>query len=230
MKSLIWLFTIVAASKACMLYVFLSPAGAQESSKPIEAGVVLEKDFTWLFDGKSLEGWEGNLDWFRIEDQCVVAGSVEKAIPHNEFLCTKSNYANFELKLQVRLKGKGDNAGIQFRSVRIPGKSEVSGFQCDVGNAFGRPVWGALYDESRRNTMLAEGDKEKVPGWLRKDDWNELTVRAEASRIQIWLNGNLTVEYQEEDDKIVKTGVIGLQIHSGPPTEAWYRNIRIKAL
>ena len=200
------------------------------SQLPLANDVKLEPEFKWLFDGKSLDGWEGNLGWFRVEENSIVAGSISKPIPHNEFLCTKANHANFELKLQVRLKGQGDNAGIQFRSVRVPDKTEVSGFQCDVGNAFGGPVWGALYDESRRNKMLAQGDKDKVSEWLRKDDWNELTVRANGDRIQIWLNGNLTVDYKEEDPKIVKTGIIGLQIHSGPPTEAWYRNIRIKAL
>ena len=203
---------------------------AQEPAKSAPANTAIEPDFKWLFDGKSFDGWEGNREWFRIEDSCVVAGNIAKPIPHNEFLCTKDNYSNFELKLQVRLKGQGDNAGVQFRSVRVPDKTEVSGFQCDVGNAFGRPVWGALYDESRRNKMLAEGDKDKVPEWLLKDDWNELTVRAEGDRIRIWLNGNLTVDYTEKDEKIVKTGIVGLQIHSGPPTEAWYRNIRIKAL
>ena len=203
---------------------------AQEPSLGTRADLPLEAGFKWLFDKKTLDGWEGNADWFRIEDGCIVAGSLDKTIPHNEFLCTKANYENFELKVQVRLKGKGDNAGVQFRTVRIPDKTEVSGFQCDVGNAFGRPVWGALYDESRRNKMLAEGDKEKVPAWLQKDDWNELTVRAQGDRIQIWLNGNPTVDYTEMDEKIAKTGVIALQIHSGPPTEAWYRNIRIKSL
>ena len=185
-----------------------SSKNAQESSKVVPAKVSLEPDFKWLFDGKTLDGWEGNLDWFRVEDNCIVAGNIAKPIPHNEFLCTKSDYDNFELKLHVRLKGQGDNAGVQFRTVRIPGKTEVSGFQCDVGNAFGRPVWGALYDESRRNKILAEGDKDKVPSWLNKEDWNELTVRAEGDRIQIWLNGNLTVDYTEKDENIVKTGII----------------------
>jgi len=203
---------------------------AQEPTKDPQADLSLETGFKWLFDKKTLDGWEGNSEWFRIEDGCIVAGSLDKAIPHNEFLCTKASYENFELKVQARLKGKGDNAGVQFRTVRIPANREVSGFQCDVGNAFGRPVWGALYDESRRNKMLAEGDKEKVPAWLRKDDWNELIVRARGNRIQIWLNGNPTVDYTEMDEKIPKTGVIALQIHSGPPTEAWYRNIRIKSL
>lgn len=216
-----WLLAMICMSLTCV---------AQQPPKSAPANTAIEPNFKSLFDGKSFDGWEGNREWFRIEDNCVVAGNIAKPIPHNEFLCTKDNYGNFELKLQVRLKGQGDNAGVQFRSVRIPDKTEVSGFQCDVGNAFGRPVWGALYDESRRNKMLAEGDKDKVPEWLRKDDWNELTVRAEGDRIRIWLNGNLTVDYTETDEKIVKTGIIGLQIHSGPPTEAWYRNIRISAL
>ena len=210
-----------------LLLIGSAASVAQETSEQSKGKVNLEKNFEWLFDGKSLGAWEGNTNWFRVEDNCIVAGSLTKAIPHNEFLCTKERFDNFELKLQVRLKGQGDNAGVQFRSVRIEGKTEVSGFQCDVGNAFGRPVWGALYDESRRNKMLAEGDKTKVPEWLRHNDWNELTVRAEDSRIQIWLNGNLTVDYKEVDEGIAKTGIIGLQIHSGPPTEAWYRNIRI---
>lgn len=216
---------------ALIAVVFLStPILAQDFSNRAPNSVTLDPDFKWLFDGKSFDGWEGNREWFRIEDKCIVAGNLTKPIPHNEFLCTKADYGNFELKLQARLIGQGDNAGVQFRTVRIPDKTEVSGFQCDVGNAFGRPVWGALYDESRRNKMLAEGDKDKVSEWLRKDDWNELTVRAEGDRIRIWLNGNLSVDYTEKDENIVKTGIIGLQIHSGPPTEAWYRNIRIKAL
>lgn len=201
---------------------------SQEIKKCDSPGV--NDGFTPLFDGKSFDGWEGSLDWFRIENQCVVAGSLKKDIPHNEFLCTKKNYGDFELKFQVKLQGKGDNAGVQFRTVRIPNKTEVSGFQCDVGNAFDRPVWGSLYDESRRNKMLAEGDKAKVVEWLRKDDWNDLRVRAVGNRIQIWLNDKMTVDYTETDPKIATEGIIGLQIHSGPPTEAWYRNVYIKSL
>lgn len=203
---------------------------ADSKSKPVVVPKDPEPGFVWLFDGKTTEQWEGNMDWFRIEDQCIVAGSLNKTIPHNEFLCTKKNYGNFELRVQVKLKGKGDNAGVQFRTVRIPGKTEVSGFQCDVGSAWDRPVWACLYDESRRNKMLAEGDAEKTRAALNKDDWNELTVRAENDRIQIWLNGFQTVDYTETDPKIVREGIIGLQIHSGPPSEAWYRAIRIKSL
>lgn len=189
-----------------------------------------EKGFSPIFDGKTLDGWEGKSTWFRVEDGAIVAGSLEEKIPNNEFLCTKEQYSDFELRLQVRLKGQGNNAGIQFRSARVPGDHEVSGYQCDVGAAFGRSVWGALYDESRRNKMLAEGPASDVSKWTKTDDWNELWIRCEGDRIKLWLNGHQTVDYREPDTKLPRSGIIGLQIHSGPPTEAWYRAIRIRTI
>lgn len=196
--------------------------------EPTDEDIELEPGFEWLFDGRTFEGWEGNFDWFRIESGAIVAGSIERDIPHNEFLCTRPSFKNFELKLQVKLEGKGDNAGVQFRTVRLPNSTEVSGYQCDVGNAWGRPVWGGLYDESRRNKMLAEGDPKKLAEALRPGTWNELMVRAIGDHVQIWLNGTLTIEYTETDPNIAREGIIALQIHSGPPTEAWYRHIRLR--
>jgi hypothetical protein len=222
-----------------LLAVCPSYANAQQSAQAATAVAAatdgqsdkkLEDGFQWLFDGKSFDGWEGNLQWFRIEDGAIVAGSLKEKVPHNEFLCTKKNYADFELKLEVRLRGKGDNAGVQFRTVRIPNKTEVSGYQCDVGRAWNRNVWGCLYDESRRNKMLAEIADDKLKEWVKPNDWNELAIKAVGNKIQLSLNGHETVSFEEKDDKIAKTGVIGLQIHSGPPTEALYRNIRIKSL
>ena len=187
-----------------------------------------EEGFQSLFDGKSMDQWEGNAAWFRVEDNAIVAGSLKEKIPHNEFLCSKKRYENFELRLEVKLRGEGQNAGVQFRTERIPNHTEVSGYQADVGFAFKRPVWGALYDESRRKKMLAEGPADDVPKWVKDGDWNELFISAKGSKIQIWLNGHLSTDYTEEDATIARDGIIGLQIHSGPPTEALYRNIRIK--
>lgn len=218
---------VVAIPSTGLMYGQELTAGKVETSRET---VAVEAGFEFLFDGKTLDGWEGNLEWFRVESGAIVAGSLQKSIPNNEFLCTKKHYDNFELRLEVKLQGKGDNAGIQFRSLRVPNETEVSGFQCDVGNAFGRPVWGALYDEARRNKMLAEGDMQQVPKWLKMDDWNELQITANQNQITILLNGHETVNYQENDSDIARSGIIGLQIHSGPPTEALYRNIRIKAL
>lgn len=189
-----------------------------------------EEGFTPLFDAASMKGWSGDSKWFRIEGDAIVAGSLDKPIPHNLFLCTNKTYGDFELRLDVKLVGAGDNAGVQFRTAKIPGSHEVSGYQADMGSAGQRPVWGSLYDESRRNRMLAEADADAVRRVLRKEGWNTMVIRCEGPRVQIWLNDLPTVDYTETDDEIARGGVIALQIHGGPPAEASYRNIRIKTL
>lgn len=183
-----------------------------------------------LFDGESIAGWEGNAYWFRIEGDAIVAGRLDEKIPHNEFLCTTQKYDDFELRLEAKLIGPGQNAGIQFRSKRVPGTTEVSGYQADIGSAGERPVWGALYDESRRNKMLVEPDPDQIARLLKKEDWNHYRVICRGPKIEIYLNGEKTVDYTETDPSIPRHGVIGLQIHGGAPSEAWYRNLRIRQL
>jgi hypothetical protein len=213
-------------SLPAVLLLSLSWTAAIGWSQELQA----EKGFVKLFDGKTLEGWEGNAEFFRVEDNAIVAGSLEKPIPNNEFLCTTRKYGDFELRLEVRLKGKGNNAGVQFRSVRVPNDHEVSGYQCDVGVAWDRPVWGALYDESRRKRMLAEGPADSLRTWVKEGEWNELWIKAVGDRVQLFVNGHPTIDYVEQDAEIARDGIIGLQIHSGPPTEAWYRNITIREI
>jgi hypothetical protein len=180
-----------------------------------------------IFDGKTFAGWEGDLAIFRIQDGAIVGGSLDRKVARNEFLCTTRTYGDFELRLKVKLLGgDGANAGIQFRTRRIPNHHEVSGYQADMGVGY----WGALYDESRRNKVLKGPDQEKMKGVIRVDEWNDYVVRAEGRRIQLWVNGVQTVDYVEEDPTIETTGVICVQIHGGPPSEAWYKDITLLEL
>ena len=185
-----------------------------------------EPDFTPLFDGRTFEGWEGNLDHFRIENGAIVAGTLKERIARNEFLCTVVEYGDFELRLKFKLIGQGANAGVQIRSQRIPNHHEVRGYQADLGEGW----WGSLYDESRRNKILSAADKSVIAEVLKPDDWNDYTIRCEGPRIQLWINGRQTVDFTEPDDKIERKGIIAVQIHGGPPSEAWYKNLRIKKL
>jgi hypothetical protein len=196
----------------------------------VAANSAAEEGFQPLFDGKSLAGWEGDEKVFRVEDGEIVAGSRTERIPHNAFLASKEEFGDFELRLKARLVGKGQNAGIQFRSQRVADHFEMIGYQCDMGFARDQPIWGALYDESRRRKFLAEADAEKLTPVLKAGDWNDLVVRCEGPRIQIWVNGLQTVDYTETDDKIPLRGRFGLQIHGGEPAEAAYKDIRIKRL
>jgi hypothetical protein len=214
-------FTLVLVSGLA----FADEPAQKTSDKPADDFPLLSMP---LFDGETLAGWEGNVYWFRIDEKAIVAGRLEQKIPHNEFLCTTGTYADFELRLEAKLVGEGKNAGVQFRSKRVPGSTEVSGYQADIGVAGDRPVWGALYDESRRRKMLAEPDPELAKKAVKTDQWNEMRVICRGAHIQIFVNGVQTVDYTETDESIPKFGVIGLQIHSGKPTEAWYRNVRIQ--
>jgi HEAT repeat protein len=181
-----------------------------------------------LFDGKTFEGWEGNLDVFRIEDGAIVGGTMKQRIPRNEFLCTTKEFGDFELRLKFRLLGPKDgaNAGVQIRSRRIPNHNEMIGYQADMGQNY----WGNLYDESRRRKVLTTVDQEKLAAVLKLGEWNEYVIRCVGKRVQLWINGHNTVDYTEPDDSIEQTGFIGVQIHAGPPSEAWYKDITIKVL
>lgn len=182
---------------------------------------------TTLFDGKTFAGWEGDTkNTFRIEDGAIVGGSLKEKVPRNEFLCTTKEYGDFELRLKFKVLGKGANAGVQIRSRRIPNHHEMIGYQADLGQGWD----GCLYDESRRRTMLAKADAKVIAEVLKPGDWNEYTIRCQGKRIQLAINGRQTVDYTEPDDSIEQRGLIGLQIHGGPPSEAWYKDIVIKEL
>jgi hypothetical protein len=174
-----------------------------------------------LFDGKTFAGWEGNLKHFRIEDGAIVGGTLKERIPRNEFLCTKRDYADFTLSLKFKVLGEGANAGIQFRTRRIPNHHEVIGYQADLGEGY----YGALYDESRRKVILAKPDVNELNKVLKRGEWNEYVIHAEGRRIRLSINGQQTVDYTEPDEKLEQTGCICLQVHGGPPSEAWYKDI-----
>ncbi len=190
--------------------------------------LTLAAEPTALFDGKTFTNWEGDDKTFRIEDGAIVGGQLQEKIPHNVFLASTKEYKNFDLRLKFKLLGDDKaNAGIQFRSRRIPNHHEMIGYQADLGNGY----WGVLYDESRRKKVLAGQDKQDdVLKVLKKGEWNDYRIRAEGKHIQLWINGVQSVDYTEPDDKIEQEGLIAVQIHAGNPAEAWYKEIVIEEL
>src|SRR5690606_13763684 len=100
------------------------------------------------------------------------------------------------------------------------------GYQADLGAGY----WGGLYDESRRNVLLALPDQDDIAAILKVGDWNEYEIRAEGRRIRLTLNGHQTVDYTEPDQSLPQTGLIGLQIHGDGKALVRYRNIRIEEI
>ena len=181
-----------------------------------------------LFDGKTLAGWEGDAAWWRVEAGEIRGGSLTTKVPKNFFLATEKSYQNFDLSVKLRLTGTGFvNSGIQMRSVRVPNSSEMSGYQVDYGKGW----YGKLYDESRRNKVIAESkDAATVLAAIKEGEWNEYRILAEGNRIRTWVNGVPALDYVETEPNIAADGKIGIQIHSGGLAEIQAKDITIEEL
>ena len=182
-----------------------------------------------MFDGKSWDGWEGMAKIWRLEKGVITGGSLTETVKQNEFLASRKEYANFVVRFKIKLTGQEGfiNSGFQIRSQRVPGESEMSGYQCD----FGDPTWwGCLYDESRRNKVLAQSDMKTLEPVLKRNDWNEYVIRANGPRITTWINGVMGVDYTEPDPAIVQTGRMGIQVHGGGKALVELKDLTIEEL
>lgn len=211
MKAILFLFV--------MLFSFVPASISKPRPKRVQ-----------LFDGKTFRGWQGDtLHTWRIQEGALVGGSLVKTVPHNEFISTTRSYSDYVLKLKFKLTGKDGfiNGGVQFHSVRIANPSyEMRGYQADIGEGY----WASLYDESRRNKLLAVADKALVKQVLKPNDWNDYEIQSEGRRIRILLNGVQTVDYIEEDPSIPQSGLIAFQIHGGGKAEVHYKDIYLEEL
>jgi acetyl esterase/lipase/prenyltransferase beta subunit len=188
-----------------------------------EPPVVETAGFQPLFDGKSLDGWEGDASLWSARDGILVGKS--SGLKHNDFLATNASYSDFVLKFSFRMLGEANsNSGMQFRSVRVPGH-EMSGYQADIGQGY----WGSLYDESRRNKVLVKAS-DRAAATVKEGGWNHYVVRAMGSHITLTLNGVVAVDYNEDDPKIARAGKLAVQIHAGGPMEIQFKDLYIQPL
>lgn len=206
-----------------MTFVFAVFTGSGLGMGEEKSASKVEEGFVPLFNGRDFDGWEGNLNLWKIENGAIVGDSP--GIKQNEFLATKKSYGDFELRLEFKLRDGKGNTGVQFRSQREPNSTAVIGYQADLGEKY----WGCLYDEHRRNKVLVQAPPE-LDKVLKPGDWNTYVIRAEGDHVTLSINGLKTVDYREPDAAIARTGIIAVQVHSGPPLRVEFRNLRIKQL
>lgn len=92
-----------------------------------------------MFDGKSLKGWDGPTDVWRVENGEIVASSTTANPSGSPYLIWDGGEpGDFELKAEMKLDGQGSNSGIQFRATKlgeVPGqkhsKWDLRGYQAD---------------------------------------------------------------------------------------------------
>jgi len=197
----------------CLAFVFVT----------VGAAALAEEGFEPLFDGKTLNGWQGDPDLWSVEDGAIVGSTEGRKLKHNSFLSTTKTYKNFVLKLQFRLRNH--NSGVQIRS-RQRDDYVVTGYQADIAE---KRYMGILYEEKGRG-ILADVQPEEVAKYVDADGWNEYVITCDGPHIKLELNGHTTVDYTEKSDVGATEGVIAFQVHVGPEMKVWFKNIRIKEL
>lgn len=200
--------------------IFFVTVGLVIASLPARA----DDKFEPLFDGKSFEGWVGDERLWSVQEGAIVGSSDEHKIEHNTFLATKTQYANFVLKLKFKLRNH--NSGVQFRS-KLHDDFVVKGYQADIADD---KHLGILYSEGTGRGILANVKPEEVKKHLKADDWNEYVITVDGPRIRQELNGYTTIEFTEKEPDQPEKGVIALQLHAGPAMQVSFKDILIKEL
>jgi hypothetical protein len=75
------------------------------------------------------------------------------------------------------------------------------------------------------------GSAESLQEKIKSEDWNEIHLVIKGNRLQHYVNGVLMSDVTDNDTVNRKmAGLLGVQVHVGPPMKVEYRNIRLKQL
>jgi hypothetical protein len=204
------------------------------------------KNFRTIFDGKTLEGWDGDPKFWRVEEGTITGQTTaENPTDGNTFLIWRGGETkHFHLKLEYKIVG--GNSGIQYRSFEVPEKKwVVGGYQGDFeagdrysGILYGERFRGILCDRGQRTTIKdnhkpvvtgSVGDSDELQSHIKKEDWNTYEIIARGYRFVHKINGHVTADCLDEDEEMRRdSGILALQLHAGPPMKVQFRNIQIR--
>jgi hypothetical protein len=206
--------------------------------------------FVSIFDG-SLKNWDGDPAFWRADNGSLIGeSSPDNPVKQNTFLIWRGGEpGDFELKLEYRISST--NSGIQIRSVQLPagpdiGKWVMKGYQADIDaeNQF----TGQIYEERARGFLAMRGQATFIPNGgppriignlqqtpdelkalIRSGDWNQIHLLARGTMLTQILNGAVMSMVVDEDaNNRQLSGLIGFQMHVGPPMKVEFRNIWLK--
>jgi len=211
-----------------------------------------EPGFQPIFDGKTLDGWEGDPRYWRVEEGAMVGEiTPDTVIKSNTFIIWRGGKPrDFELKLDYRISA-GGNSGINYRSVVVPdlvtpsNKFAMRGYQCDID---GRKNYaGQNYEEKGRLFLAVRGQVTHVVGGRKPvilstigdakemaafitDDWNAVHLMIRGNMLIHMINGRpMSVVIDDDAPNRPADGLLGVQVHVGPPMKVEYRNVRLKS-
>jgi len=199
-----------------------------------------------LFNGKDLTGWDGDPKFWSVKDGAITGiTTAETPTKGNTFLIWRGGtLKDFELRLMFRLENH--NSGVQYRS-KERAKWVVGGYQADMDEA--NTYTGMLYEEGGRGIVCRPGQKvtigpdgkPKVTGTasdpaaikaaIKQKDWNELVITAQGNHLVHKVNGIVTADVTDDDEKgRAMEGILALQLHAGKPMQVQFKDLALKTL
>ena len=240
-----WIVCVIAAAAALAIYAQRGRGGS-----PVPP--LVESGFKPIFDGKTLNGWDCDPDFWHVEDGAIVGQTTMEHQPKQNIFCIwkGGEPGDFELKLEYKMTGVNNgNSGIQYRSVELPdvAKWVMKGYQFDIDLA--QQYTGQIYEE-RGRTFLAlrgqisyvpnggkvgsigsVGDGEQLKSYIKDNYWNQIHIIARGNTLIQLINGHVMSSLVDDDTQNRKmTGEIGIQLHRLPNAamKMEARNIRLK--
>jgi hypothetical protein len=233
---------------------FIIMGAACSATKKIALG---KRDgFVNIFNGKTLEGWDGDTTYWRVENGALIGEVTSKTLlKRNTFIIWRGGQpADFELLVNYRISSHG-NSGVNYRSIELDTlKYAMKGYQADIDGKdkynLGYPRYtGQNYEERGRQFLALRGQRvvietgkppkmvdtlgtrEALLKSINYDGWNELHIIAKGNNLKHYINGTLMSEVTDNDTENRKmSGLIGVQVHVGPPMKIEYKNFRLKVL
>lgn len=217
----------------CLAALFVLCGGLAFAEESKSVGVTpaeAKRGFVSLFDGKTLDGWQGDVKGYAVEDGAIVC--------HGSNLYTKKEYANFILRFEVKVP-PATNSGAGIRAP-LEGPAAFNGIELQIIDNDGwekkHPKLEAWqYHGSIYGVVPAKQVSLKPAG-----QWNTEEIIADGSHIKVTLNGTVIVDVDIAEKKPIDDhehpglhnakGYIGWQGHGIPGDPVAFRNIRIKEL
>lgn len=205
--------------------------------------------FVSIFDGKTLNLWDGDPKLWRVEDGAITGETKEDApIKYNNFIIWRGgDVDDFELKFRFRIPS--GNSGCQYRSFEVPkvGPWSVGGYQADfeAGDTWSGILYGEQYrgilakrgemtvigDDHKPETVRVLGDPAALGAKVKKNEWNDYHIIADGYHVTHKINGVVMCEAVDMDHEMRRrSGILAFQIHAGPPMKLQVRDIQLKRL
>jgi Domain of Unknown Function (DUF1080) len=209
--------------------IAVGPASGQEAKKapgpPAAPAPVVPprqgtSDTIKLFDGKTLDGWEGHGSYWSVQDG-VIVGKNSEEVKVSTYLLTKAKYTDFRLTAKVKLVESEMHSGIAFWGRLAPEQKDPYTY---AGHLVMFPSGWGMYDLYGRRGLPVDPAPAKKVG--KQHDWNDLEILAQGNRVRVAVNGSPVIDWRDPSPDKILEGPIGLQLHSNKvPQEVRFKDL-----